>query len=929
MVDRDQQRDLLDSMFMDCASGKGGVLVVSGPVGTGKSVVLQEFANRIFQSDAVVLSASASRVERALPFEILAQIFQPLAGAPQHRAEVVRMISSDVCTTVLSDAATEEVERAYGEVFHDLWLMLVREAAEHPVVITVDDVHHADDSSLRGLLFLARRLKFVRCLMVLSEQTGPPHRQHPLMHAELFSQSHCRRVRLGPLTLDGVGRLVAARDIVPDGPALVELAAQCHAATGGNPLLVSGLLDDLAAASSSDTLPAVQSLVTGSFGEAVISCLHRSHPEIQQIVTGAAIFEAPTPQRVAALLDLDENTVRRCEPALTVTGLLPDWRPRHPAIRQAVLTQLSPRENGRLHVRAAALLRDERAPIEQAAFHLLAAGVPLPTWAVSVLQSAATEALANGRRLDAVRCLELARETTSDDVERAALTARLTLVEWRGNQPAAERHFPELMAAAGAGRLSWHDTAALVRLLLWHGRLAEAGELLDRPVAPAEAAGTALLRGWLASSYPRLATRLPAASDDDGNGFALPHGPANIAAEICAAVQLGELDEQCLHRAEQLLESCELDEDTREPMLTALCALIYADRLDVASRHCDEVLRQQAARRAPTWRAAFAACRGEIALRRGDLVLAKRHAHLALAGVATDRWGVAGGWPLSVLLLAATESGDLDEAAAAVVQPLPEAVLNSRLGMHYLYARGRYFLARGRDQLALDDFRLCGELLAEWKLDLPGLVQWRLGIAEVHLRAGELDQARQLTQAQLDHASGRYPRTAGLALRLHAATASDLPEQIRLLDEAEEALTAAGDLLHRAQVVMDLSRAYARSGAGDVARVQESRARELARRCAPGDAGLALLAAPPWPESVPAPEPAPVPHDSVVLDDLSESERRVAALAVQGHTNRQIARRLYITVSTVEQHLTSTYRKLKVHRRADLPDILTLVGTDG
>ena len=51
---------------------------------------------------------------------------------------------------------------------------------------------------------------------------------------------------------------------------------------------------------------------------------------------------------------------------------------------------------------------------------------------------------------------------------------------------------------------------------------------------------------------------------------------------------------------------------------------------------------------------------------------------------------------------------------------------------------------------------------------------------------------------------------------------------------------------------------------------------------------------------------------------LSDAERKVAELAVRGLTNREIARRLYITVSTVEQHLTRVYRKLGVRRRVDL-----------
>lgn len=51
---------------------------------------------------------------------------------------------------------------------------------------------------------------------------------------------------------------------------------------------------------------------------------------------------------------------------------------------------------------------------------------------------------------------------------------------------------------------------------------------------------------------------------------------------------------------------------------------------------------------------------------------------------------------------------------------------------------------------------------------------------------------------------------------------------------------------------------------------------------------------------------------------LSDAELRVAELAARGHTNREIAGRLYITVSTVEQHLTRVYRKLQVDGRIDL-----------
>ncbi|MEV5878449.1 LuxR C-terminal-related transcriptional regulator [Streptomyces sp. NPDC052101] len=57
---------------------------------------------------------------------------------------------------------------------------------------------------------------------------------------------------------------------------------------------------------------------------------------------------------------------------------------------------------------------------------------------------------------------------------------------------------------------------------------------------------------------------------------------------------------------------------------------------------------------------------------------------------------------------------------------------------------------------------------------------------------------------------------------------------------------------------------------------------------------------------------------------LSEAEQRVAAPAALGHNNREIGRTLYVTLSTVERHLTRVYRKLNVRGRKDLPAALSI-----
>jgi DNA-binding CsgD family transcriptional regulator len=62
------------------------------------------------------------------------------------------------------------------------------------------------------------------------------------------------------------------------------------------------------------------------------------------------------------------------------------------------------------------------------------------------------------------------------------------------------------------------------------------------------------------------------------------------------------------------------------------------------------------------------------------------------------------------------------------------------------------------------------------------------------------------------------------------------------------------------------------------------------------------------------------------VDRLTPGERRVAELAAAGHSNRQIANALFITVKAVEWHLGNTYRKLDVHGRSELPSTLGIAG---
>jgi DNA-binding CsgD family transcriptional regulator len=300
-----------------------------------------------------------------------------------------------------------------------------------------------------------------------------------------------------------------------------------------------------------------------------------------------------------------------------------------------------------------------------------------------------------------------------------------------------------------------------------------------------------------------------------------------------------------------------------------------------------------------------------ISLRQGDLEDAAAQARRALQIIPPGSWGVAVGGPLASLLLAATAMGRYDEGLAEVSRPVPEGMLQTRFGLHYLHARGRYQLAVDNTAAALRDFRLCGQLMVTWKMDTPGFIAWRTDLAEAHLRMGEREEGRCLIEDQLTRSGPGTARADGVAMRLLAA-AGEARHRPMLLRQASERLQSCGDRYELAKALFDLTEAYHSVGEFRRAGIIAGRARALALECGARPLSQALSD-----EGVAG--DGYNTEASKVVAILSDAERRVAGLATVGYSNREIAAKLFITVSTVEQHLTRVYRKLNISQRSDLP----------
>jgi DNA-binding CsgD family transcriptional regulator len=181
---------------------------------------------------------------------------------------------------------------------------------------------------------------------------------------------------------------------------------------------------------------------------------------------------------------------------------------------------------------------------------------------------------------------------------------------------------------------------------------------------------------------------------------------------------------------------------------------------------------------------------------------------------------------------------------------------------------------------------------------------------------GDDDAARAaVEQAMQAAAAAESRRRLGGALRV-AGLVEGGTRGVELLRRAAEALAESPALLWRAQAFIDLGGAMRRDGQTVAARPMLRDGMELAHRC--GATPLADRAE----EELRAAGGRPRRRAGVGADALTASERRVAELAAVGASNKEIAQSLFVTLRTVEMHLSNAYSKLEIRSRHELANAL-------
>ncbi|MEU3201296.1 AAA family ATPase [Streptomyces sp. NPDC006996] len=925
IVGRDIQLTQLHDLLTARDRGAGPIALVSGPAGVGKTALLHEFTQHAAKSGSLVLRAACSPRERSNAWGVVHQLLWHTGrfkGASQHTSDTLAAVGRSLA------AVTRAPEGELDKSMDEFCAAVMELADEQPLILAVDDLHEADPESLGCLGHLARRMVASRVLAVFTDRPGalPPY---SAARAEFARQPGFHQLRVPPLTTDNIRLLLSDRLGVPVDEADAE---EFHAASGGSPLLAQALIEDTRDALNGTEAAASRPVAGEMFDSAVADCVHRVSAPAADLARHLAVLG---PDALTALLDRNSTSPpTRLFQELTQAGLLAGPGLRHPRMRTVLCGAVSAEERARLHGRAAVLLHDNGAHPATVAEHIVAAGGIAESWAPPLLRKAAAEALAHDEFPKAMRLFDLAHAICPDGPLRASILFERTLSAWQVDPAKAMRRLPELKEALEAGHLTATSGAmSLIKNLVWHGYVDEATDVLrlvDRQLAddPGEQGVEEVraLQQWLSVLCPPFHRRM---FGDVSMDVADEIAPAAIAAQprLHAATALsvvlrGGEPEPAVVGAAHVLEMSSLT-PTLETIPLGLMTLYYADRTEQVDAWCTTLLEAAREWNIPTWDALLTSLRAANLIRQGRLLEAEKHSELALSRMPSRGWGLSIGMPLASSVFALTSMGRYDEARARLSRPVPEAVFETLFGQHYLYARGRFHLATGRLQAALGDFLACGKALESWGVGDTTLIPWRTGVAEARLRLGEPDQAVTYLREELARHKG-CPRVHGNALRLLAST-MEPRQRLRALREAVDELQDSGSDLLLAHALGDLGRVYHLLGQSNRARVIVRRAYRMAKKCHAEPLAQNLL---PDAERAADGRACAAGHEASeqVHDVLSEAELRVAALAAEGHTNREIARRLFITVSTVEQHMTRVLRKLNLSRRDELPQGLDSMG---
>ncbi|WP_201359318.1 AAA family ATPase [Mycobacterium sp. 5-140-3-2] len=909
---RADELKMIGALVTALPRGRGGVLVIEGPPGIGKSRLLTEVLALADHSGVRTLFGEAFEYQQTVPFFSL---FMATLNAdpPVGDAEALRRLGGSA-------------DLRYW-VVHDLADAIHAAAAQTPLVIVLEDIHWADNGTLLALRSLATARPDAAVLWILTARTGAggPAVQETL---SVLHRAHATFLRLGAIAPDAVADMVCDAVRAKADVSLLNLAAKAH----GNPFLVSELVRGLG---EEDRLSVTggHAVATGHelprrLGASMQQRLDLLSEGASEVVRVAAVL----PDRfsaglLAAMLERSPTSLLSAlEEAVRADLFIEDGeqlRFRHDLLREATRQSLPQSLRRAMERQSASVMLGMGAAPAEVATQLARSAEPGDREAIDALRHAA-QSVGRG---DASAAADLSKRALgllpADDAEHGSLVAET--VGWL-NRAGRHGEAEELAVAALSGAASPEVEAEIRLRLPVHTKHTDQRRVEENRRALELSGLSEITRArhlaWLAYNlvFDEGGQRREAADEAAAAAAATGDLEATIMAGVThALLDAGEgYTARALRRFEEL---CPLAHTNETALAHAYAGMYNANLLAVVGR-LDDATAQVAQGIGQAGREGNAMALALWAVFSGLVHLAA--GRLSAARDATEclpppqRTGATEHDVLRTVILA-------EVAAHTDDRNLLQQMVNDARDAHSTGSAGirrgsAYVLARAawqRDDIH-DAMRWLGDVILLATPFFPhALARLILG-ARVASAAGDAGLRARVLQATevLERDRPAVPLFAAVAGYARG-----------ILEHDAQALVAAAELLHASPRPL-LYASAAEDAGGELARAQrnaealeqlnaafdtyiECGATADARRVGRALRGLGV-------------ERRIVTHPRAKtgLDSLTDSELTVVHLIADGATNRAVAQQLHLSPHTVKTHLHNAFAKLGITSRAQLTQLM-------
>lgn len=915
LVGRQTELDRIEG-FLHAARRERAVFALEGEPGIGKSTLWRAAVDRATGSGAVVLSSRPSGAEVTLSFAALGDLLDEhvddailaLLPPPQREAIAAALLRTTSGNDVMDHRTVAVATLTVLRLFVD---------RRGPVLVAIDDVQWIDPASALALGFALRRIEPtlpVGVLCAIRSGTGDEPGRELLSS---LTEDGDEIVRLAPLDPGSLGEVIQAH-LGRSFP--VPLLNRIHQASRGNAFFAveigRALVEFGVSMEPGAPLPAPPGL------EAAVRKRIAVLPEAaREVLLIAAASPRPARSTIAAAIGAEAELGLAAGQRAGIVHVAGDQVSfAHPLFASVVYTDATAEQRRDVHGRLARIVSD----VEERARHSALAVDGSDDAVADELEAAARQARARGANASAAELLEMAATRTSpvrgDDIRRRSLDAA-DLHLLAGDHERALILTEPLIDGAPVGQPRAEVLLHVGMALMTLGRYVSAARVLvtaagEPGVDPRTASSIHLWCGWTTTyagdpvAGVRHATLAVERAEEAGDDVALASGLGLLA---MLRMWSGKgIDREMFERALAMESSVDPFFVSDRPAFYYVAALGQGlGQTLEAKRLLEDLLRLAIERGDEVSMLDLRFSLGDVELKLGHFASAREHFRAARSRTPS----ASSGWDTALAARAAAIVGDMDEARYLAGHALsdPEAARMSIIESEG--ALGLVELELGDSGAALPFLRQAWAELRSSGIEEPGMILIPVDLVEALVAVGDLTGAEEIVSwlqergDTLDRALALAHAARGRALVL--AARGDLHAALSELDRA---------LAHHERVAMPFERARTSLIRGIVLR-RANRKGEARTVLAEAASAFDTMGATPWADRT-RDELTRISGRRPSADVLTSTEERVARLAAAGRSNREIGDELYLSVRTVESHLSHAYRKLGVRSRTELSSAL-------